>query len=156
MSYGSRLLASPVEFAADCGDMLGDLSEEDIWNSRRASERIVIPAARAPRRPAGSLPGCGERRSAAASFSAPVNIPDWSKILREEFRDRHLERESDEEREYEEREGEMVPPHLLIARQFARANIVSFSVHEGAGRTLKGRDLSRVRNAIWKKTGFQD
>jgi hypothetical protein len=32
----------------------------------------------------------------------------------------------------------------------------SFSVREGAGRTLKGRDLRRVRNAIWEKTGFQD
>nr|DAD26183.1 TPA_asm: hypothetical protein HUJ06_027651 [Nelumbo nucifera] len=26
----------------------------------------------------------------------------------------------------------------------------------GEERTLKGRDLSRVRNAIWEKTGFQD
>ncbi|KAJ1424369.1 Senescence regulator S40 [Sesbania bispinosa] len=34
--------------------------------------------------------------------------------------------------------------------------VASFSVHEGVGRTLKGRDLSRVRNAIWAKTGFQD
>ncbi|CAI0453018.1 unnamed protein product [Linum tenue] len=38
----------------------------------------------------------------------------------------------------------------------ARTRIASFSVHEGVGRTLKGRDLSRVRNAIWEKTGFQD
>ncbi|CAI0540623.1 unnamed protein product [Linum tenue] len=37
-----------------------------------------------------------------------------------------------------------------------RTRIASFSVHEGVGRTLKGRDLSRVRNAIWEKTGFQD
>ncbi|CAN1253193.1 hypothetical protein LINPERPRIM_LOCUS8253 [Linum perenne] len=45
-----------------------------------------------------------------------------------------------------------VPPHELLAR----TRIASFSVHEGIGRTLKGRDLSRVRNAIWEKTGFQD
>ncbi|GMN24762.1 hypothetical protein TIFTF001_000695 [Ficus carica] len=30
------------------------------------------------------------------------------------------------------------------------------SLPEGIGRTLKGRDLSRVRNAIWEKTGFED
>ncbi|CAL1379984.1 unnamed protein product [Linum trigynum] len=41
-------------------------------------------------------------------------------------------------------------------RKMARTRIASFSVHEGVGRTLKGRDLSRVRNAIWEKTGFQD
>ncbi|BAT11335.1 Os10g0481000 [Oryza sativa Japonica Group] len=47
-----------------------------------------------------------------------------------------------------------VPPHeLLLCRERAAA---SFSVREGAGRTLKGRDLRRVRNAIWEKTGFQD
>uniref|UniRef100_A0A0D3FYH8 Uncharacterized protein n=1 Tax=Oryza barthii TaxID=65489 RepID=A0A0D3FYH8_9ORYZ len=27
---------------------------------------------------------------------------------------------------------------------------------EGAGRTLKGRDLRRVRNAVWRTTGFLD
>ena len=32
---------------------------------------------------------------------------------------------------------------------------VSF-VREVARRTLKGRDLRHVRNAIWEKTGFQD
>ncbi|CAN1182145.1 hypothetical protein LINPERPRIM_LOCUS40699 [Linum perenne] len=48
--------------------------------------------------------------------------------------------------------GEWVPPHELLARQ----RIASLSVQEGIGRTLKGRDMSRVRNAIWEKTGFQD
>jgi hypothetical protein len=27
-------------------------------------------------------------------------------------------------------------------------------VTEGAGRTLKGRDLRHVRNTVWKRTGF--
>jgi hypothetical protein len=27
---------------------------------------------------------------------------------------------------------------------------------EGAGRTLKGRDLRRMRNAVWRTTGFLD
>uniref|UniRef100_A0A7N0UJD7 Senescence regulator n=1 Tax=Kalanchoe fedtschenkoi TaxID=63787 RepID=A0A7N0UJD7_KALFE len=53
----------------------------------------------------------------------------------------------------DEDEEEMIPPHEFIARRLARTQI-SASVCEGAGRTLKGRDLSRVRNAILTKTGF--
>jgi hypothetical protein len=88
-----------------------------------------------------------------------VNIPDWLKILRDEYRDNRRgdsvdydDVDSDNECE----NGVRVPPHEFLARQMARTRIASFSVHEGAGRTLKGRDLSRVRNAIWEKTGFQD
>ncbi|KAL9263017.1 S40-1-like protein [Drosera capensis] len=50
--------------------------------------------------------------------------------------------------------GEVVPPHEYIAKRLARSQISSFSVCEGTGRTLKGRDLSHVRNAILRKTGF--
>ncbi|KAJ1409209.1 Senescence regulator S40 [Sesbania bispinosa] len=46
--------------------------------------------------------------------------------------------------------GDRVPPHEFLAR----TRIASFSVHEGIGRTLKGRDLSRVRNAIWGQNRF--
>ncbi|KAF5727451.1 hypothetical protein HS088_TW22G01144 [Tripterygium wilfordii] len=92
--------------------------------------------------------------------SLPVSIPDWSKILKDENRD-NRRRVSDDEDDYADGgdsfEGEArIPPHELLARQMARTRIASFSVHEGIGRTLKGRDLSRVRNAIWEKTGFQD
>ncbi|KAE8692909.1 60S ribosomal protein L12-like [Hibiscus syriacus] len=52
--------------------------------------------------------------------------------------------------------GVRIPPHEFLAKQMARTRIVPFSVHEGIGRTLKGRDLRRVRNAIFEKTGFQD
>jgi hypothetical protein len=38
---------------------------------------------------------------------------------------------------------------VYLARQQARASVV-----EGAGRTLKGRDMSRVRDAVWSRTGF--
>lgn len=46
---------------------------------------------------------------------------------------------------------EWLPPHEYLAR----IRSASLSVHEGVGRTLKGRDLSRLRNAIWKQTGFE-
>ncbi|GKD91693.1 putative senescence regulator S40 [Tanacetum coccineum] len=51
----------------------------------------------------------------------------------------------------DDNEDDWLPPHEYLAR----VRSASFSVHEGVGRTLKGRDLSRLRNAIWKQTGFE-
>lgn len=85
--------------------------------------------------------------------SLPVNIPDWSKILRGEYRKCAGDSTNGYEDEEEEDDGnDRIPPHEYLARTRG----ASFSVHEGIGRTLKGRDLSRVRNAIWKQTGFED
>jgi len=91
--------------------------------------------------------------------SAPVNIPDWSRVQRRESHRRITPIEDgfgidEDDGEEEDKEDERIPPHELIARQLARSQITSFSVFEGAGRTLKGRDLSRVRNAVLTRTGF--
>ncbi|CAN1182147.1 hypothetical protein LINPERPRIM_LOCUS40699 [Linum perenne] len=98
----------------------------------------------------------GDRARGTPSSSLPVNIPDWSKILKDEYRGNGRRVVDDDEDEDDEEDGggggEWVPPHELLARQ----RIASLSVQEGIGRTLKGRDMSRVRNAIWEKTGFQD
>lgn len=51
---------------------------------------------------------------------------------------------------------EMLPPHEIVARGSGVSPKTTFSVLEGVGRTLKGRDLRQVRNAIWRKTGFLD
>ncbi|XP_068664203.1 protein S40-7-like [Aristolochia californica] len=51
---------------------------------------------------------------------------------------------------------EMLPPHEIVARGSARSPWSTFSVLEGKGRTLKGRDLRQVRNAVWRRTGFLD
>ncbi|CAL4917196.1 unnamed protein product [Urochloa decumbens] len=93
--------------------------------------------------------------------SVPVNIPDWSKILGAEYAGscagtRGWAAHDDRAEDVVAGSGgrRWVPPHeMLQCRERAAA---SFSVREGAGRTLKGRDLRRVRNAIWEKTGFQD
>ncbi|OIT19469.1 PREDICTED: uncharacterized protein LOC109221392 [Nicotiana attenuata] len=98
-----------------------------------------------------------------AQQSAPVNIPDWSKIYGTTSKQTddcggggysfvRNSRESDEEED--DYEGETMPPHQWLAKKHERSQISSFSVCEGVGRTLKGRDLSRVRNAILSKTGF--
>ncbi|XP_038976485.1 uncharacterized protein LOC120107324 [Phoenix dactylifera] len=47
---------------------------------------------------------------------------------------------------------ERIPPHIIVARR--TSDKMAFSVCVGKGRTLKGRDLYRVRNAILRMTGF--
>ena len=86
--------------------------------------------------------------------SAPVNVPDWSKILGAQKKSREWTGDVDDDKE--EVEEERLPPHLQLAREYAQSQMSTFSVCEGAGRTLKGRDLSRVRNAVLKQTGFLD
>ncbi|WOL15660.1 hypothetical protein Cni_G24441 [Canna indica] len=52
---------------------------------------------------------------------------------------------------------EIVPPHEIVARTYGTESpMTTFSVLEGAGRTLKGRDLRRVRDAVFRQTGFLD
>lgn len=83
--------------------------------------------------------------------SAPLNIPDWSKL---EGRTCHHGIRALQDDDGEDEGEERLPPHEFLAREYARSQMTSFSVLEGAGRTLKGRDLSRVRNAILTYTGF--
>ncbi|KAG6724597.1 hypothetical protein I3842_03G265000 [Carya illinoinensis] len=54
------------------------------------------------------------------------------------------------------KEADMLPPHKIVARGSGVSPKTTFSVPEVVGRTLKGRDLRQLRNAIWRKTGFLD
>lgn len=56
----------------------------------------------------------------------------------------------------DDQEEEMLPPHEIVSRGSGVSPNTTFSVLEGVGRTLKGRDLRRVRNAVWHRTGFLD
>lgn len=51
---------------------------------------------------------------------------------------------------------EMLPPHEIVARNSIQSPALACSVLEGVGRTLKGRDLRQVRNAVFRQTGFID
>ncbi|XP_019199527.1 PREDICTED: uncharacterized protein LOC109193147 [Ipomoea nil] len=141
------------------GDSVFEFEESEVWNAAHSASperRKAIPSSRARKPSAVS----GTRVVGAAPGSLPVNVPDWSKILKDEYRE-NRRRDCDDDFDDEEEDGggdggDRVPPHEFVAQQLARTRIASFSVHEGIGRTLKGRDLSRVRNAIWKKTGFED
>ncbi|KAI8008814.1 hypothetical protein LOK49_LG07G00140 [Camellia lanceoleosa] len=102
---------------------------------------------------ARTIPPVQLLRSAAGKFpqSAPVNVPVWPKRVGE-FGVSNLGNFDEADEEDEEAEEEMVPPHVMVAR----SHVTTFSVFEGVGRTLKGRDLRRVRNAVFQKTGFLD
>lgn len=130
-----------------------ELDESDFYNNSDHSPDF-------PRKPTVSSSRMNKKATkcssttGAAAASLPVNIPDWSQILKDEYRDN---RRADSDDDDLHGEGSVrVPPHEFLARQMARTRIVSFSVHEGVGRTLKGGDLTRLRNAVWEKTGFQD
>ncbi|XP_022777411.1 uncharacterized protein LOC111318809 [Durio zibethinus] len=83
--------------------------------------------------------------------SAPVNVPDWTKIYRVDS----VESLHDSDDGLDDVESEMVPPHEYLARAYARSKKSGgASVFEGVGRTLKGRDMRRVRDAVWSQTGF--
>ncbi|KAJ8543933.1 hypothetical protein K7X08_025551 [Anisodus acutangulus] len=139
-------------------DTMFELDETDVWNNSpvaRSSSpefRKAMTSSRISRKQAKSDRNSTGVTTAAASL--PVNVPDWSKILKDEYRENR--RIIDRDDEFDGGDDDRIPPHEFLARQFARTRIASFSVHEGIGRTLKGRDLSRVRNAIFEKTGFED
>ncbi|XP_020164765.1 protein S40-4 [Aegilops tauschii subsp. strangulata] len=151
------------------GSAADEFDESDVWGSFGGADsgpadlaraRTIPSSARASGRKkpldhAHAGPGAG-----AVPGSLPMSIPDWQKILGAEYRDHHAgewELYGDDDDDYGKvgsgcRSGSVVPPHELAWRSRA----ASLSVHEGVGRTLKGRDLSRVRDAVWKRTGFED
>ncbi|XP_060197088.1 protein S40-4-like [Lycium barbarum] len=129
-------------------DSIFEFDESDMWNSPAVSQsppefREMYSSSRK------------QQCETKSCRSSPVNVPDWSKILKDEYKEYGRRDHSDEEKG-DDVENRIIPPHEFLAKQLERTRIASFSVHEGVGRTLKGRDLSRVRNAIWEKTGFQD
>ncbi|XP_050234005.1 protein S40-1-like [Mercurialis annua] len=84
--------------------------------------------------------------SSSSSSSIPVNIP--SNVFRFSNGDELLFDDED----FDDEDEELVPPHVIIGRRIQGK--MAFSVCTGNGRTLKGRDLSEVRNSILKLTGF--
>ncbi|KAK1421141.1 hypothetical protein QVD17_23262 [Tagetes erecta] len=137
------------------GDEGFEMNESDLWNTG-VDDHSNEHQNTIPRRTKFPSKGHQQRKLPMlnAAKSMPVNVPDWSMILRDEYK--HHGRRNNDGDVYDDDDGfdgdnDMLPPHEYLAR----TRIASFSVHEGVGRTLKGRDLSRVRNAIWKQTGFE-
>ncbi|XP_039047657.1 uncharacterized protein LOC120188234 [Hibiscus syriacus] len=145
---GTNVIINDDVFEFDEADIWNYNSNEATTNAQEDGKR-PLPSSRSsskkiPRKM--EIISVGHKTQKIASASLPVNVPDWSKILKAEYRV-HADKDADES------DGDgRVPPHEYLARRRG----ASFSVHEGIGRTLKGRDLRCVRNAVWKKTGFED
>ncbi|XP_066309573.1 protein S40-1-like [Miscanthus floridulus] len=78
-------------------------------------------------------------RECRATFTDPIEIPATSGPRRET-----------NNREDQGDDGEAAaPPHVLLERRRAASSVCS-----GQGRTLKGRDLRRVRDSVLRMTGF--
>ncbi|MCO5594111.1 hypothetical protein L7F22_048132 [Adiantum nelumboides] len=88
--------------------------------------------------------------------SAPVQVPDWSKIMVKANGKPVNMMDKDSEEGDKDDDDDRLPPHELLAKEYSRSQMTTFSVCEGHGRTLKGRDLSRVRDAVWSQMGFAD
>ncbi|CAN6480361.1 unnamed protein product [Victoria cruziana] len=118
-----------------------------LYVSRNVPPPVPVPL---PRSGSGSenCSGAGAGASDRYHRSAPVNVPAWP---RTKLGSLDVQIFVDDE---DKAEDEMLPPHLLVARASASSHVTTFSVFEGVGRTLKGRDLRRVRNAVFQKTGF--
>uniref|UniRef100_A0ACD5UY97 Uncharacterized protein n=1 Tax=Avena sativa TaxID=4498 RepID=A0ACD5UY97_AVESA len=166
--YGSERLLHPVQVMNGHGggaDHLADLDEEDVW-SVLDSSRSTTNSSRQPeqdrrggRWTAGglSLEATGATAPAArhhhhhphVANSAPVKVPEWPAARfpaggGEQYYGVNCREE----------EGEWVAPHEYLQARSGGRGEAAPSVFEGVGRTLKGRDLSRVRDAVWSSTGF--
>ncbi|CAH8357501.1 unnamed protein product [Eruca vesicaria subsp. sativa] len=144
-----RLLGTDQSYYA-ANDSSFEFDESDLYSSAASDSpdfrRKISKPGRSGKKPSN------RPSSAVAASSLPMNVPDWSKILREEHRGNRRRSVVDDDGDWLDASGGRLPPHEFLAK----TRMASFSVHEGVGRTLKGRDLSRVRNAIFEKIGFQD
>nr|VDD49174.1 unnamed protein product [Brassica oleracea] len=136
-----------------------ELMEEDVWSVMEAHEQPNAWTIRSPKTTGGERRqnggGMGSladnndgRRKKHVASSAPVKVPDCSEILKEKESIESLHNDNAAEVGH----GEMVPPHEYVAR--SRNGDGSSSMFLGVGRTLKGRDMRRVRDAVWSQTGF--
>ncbi|CAL9152954.1 unnamed protein product, partial [Musa hybrid cultivar] len=85
-----------------------------------------------------------EGRGTQRKLSDPIKIPSRSASA--------ISDSCNVEDDNKSSDGNVIPPHVIVARRMTEK--MAFSVCIGNGRTLKGRDLSRVRNSILQTTGF--
>jgi len=116
----------------------------------------AIPVAPRPRDP--ELPP-----AAPYHQSAPVLVPvppPWSRGRKWDKLAGGPGDGDDDDEELFHGDAAMLPPHEMVARASAGGGYGSpgkpSSMLEGVGRTLKGRDLRRVRDAVLRQTGFLD
>ncbi|KAG6519126.1 hypothetical protein ZIOFF_022615 [Zingiber officinale] len=118
---------------------LPDLDEDEVlWSEEDVCRRGVDH--RRFKLAAGALSfafGDGSSPDRRAAASTPVKVPVWPGFIK---------MAAAVAVEGEEEGGGWVPPHEYLAREKGRSG--STSVLEGAGRTLKGRDVIRCAAAV--------
>ncbi|KAL2931425.1 Uncharacterized protein RDABS01_036835 [Bienertia sinuspersici] len=133
--------------------VMSQQEERHVGGLSLAFEDKTTPSSRRILHQFGGATGTGNggpRAGRHVASSAPVNVPDWSKILRVNSSESTLDSDDDDD---PVDNSAVEPPHEYLARSRKKMN--AFSVFEGVGRTLKGRDMTRVRDAIWSQTGFE-
>ncbi|XP_051142831.1 uncharacterized protein LOC127259506 isoform X2 [Andrographis paniculata] len=103
-----------------------------------ATSRMMIPRRHPPPPPVD--------RTRLRHQSAPVNVPVMPPAMMRRARDLEnvLSEKEGEDDEEEKTNGVILPPHEMLAARYSP--ILSSSVLEGAGRTLKGRDLRQLKS----------
>ncbi|KAL4590522.1 hypothetical protein LXL04_003454 [Taraxacum kok-saghyz] len=114
-------------------DSLFKLNGSDVWNVSVSPEsRKTVMDSRIGQSSSSVAVMQGEVGGTVSSL--PVNVPDWSKILKEDYIE-NRRRDSDDDDfddDYSCCDGDRIPPYEFLAR----TRMASFSVHEGIGRTL--------------------
>ncbi|VVB11407.1 unnamed protein product [Arabis nemorensis] len=131
----------------------GDFQEDDVWDVLDGHHQSSFMISNHTTKPSFSTQSLlstepqkipkrhiREGMTPIRQHSVPVNVPDWS-IVQERTR-----------KQVDVDDNEIVSPEEYFMRRSRSSS--SSSVMEGVGRKLKGRDLSKVRNAVLKKTGF--
>ncbi|OWM73641.1 uncharacterized protein LOC116201434 [Punica granatum] len=130
-----------------------------VFNHKASLPSSSSSASSSSSRPIPTIPKPpGTTLFSAAKYhqSAPVNVPVMPRSAIAQRRHIEFDQAEDDVDGAEDEDGQMLPPHEIVARSLAKSQILSCSVLEGAGRTLKGRDLRQVRNAVFRQTGFLD
>ncbi|KAL7618851.1 uncharacterized protein LOC111886069 [Lactuca sativa] len=153
LGRGNYLCFSGEREGPTATDLRFEFNEFDVWNVSSSPDfHKSVTGSRISKK---SVPATEKRGGdvRGTALSLPVDVPDWSMILKDELRESRRTLGDDDDFDDDlYGDEDRIPPHEYLAR----GRIASLSVHEGIGRTLKGRDLSRVRNAVWKKIGFED
>ncbi|XP_025806808.1 uncharacterized protein LOC112885391 [Panicum hallii] len=131
------------------------------WLAAVTGSGSALSPAQSPNSAARAIPATASARpknvTPAPPYhqSAPVRVPvrpprkpdigQWDEFV-------------DDDDDLRRGDAAMLPPHEMVTRASAGgAGLAApFSMLEGAGRTLKGRDLRRVRDAVLRQTRFLD
>ncbi|OAY78032.1 hypothetical protein ACMD2_09631 [Ananas comosus] len=94
-------------------------------------------------------------RVRGCSTTAAMDIPNRVRMLQGRDVRREENNDNDNDDDNDADDTEFTPPHILTSRRSGGGTRkVAFSLCSGQGRTLKGRDLSYVRNSVLRMTGF--